>query len=282
MNLIIYFIREMCGNLYRSKLLTMVSVITTGVLLFFLLILSLVLLNIRNWISASENQPQISVYFDTKLTDNQEIDLIESINSVANAEKSNFISREESYEIFQNIYGSQMLAAVDENPFPAVLELAFSKETESKKINLLSEKIGDFDGVESVVYSQEWLTKLQDFRKSVSKGLVVFAVIMIVVVFFTITNTIKLSVYAREDMIRNMQYIGASGWYIRTPFVLEGIMQGILGAVIAIAALIPVKLLAGNFQFFWGNAQIFAGIVVFGAFLGFFGSFFAVKKFIKI
>jgi len=282
MNLIIYFIREMFGNLYRSKLLTMVSVVTTGVLLFFLLVLSLVLLNIRLWIDGSENQPQVSVYFDTKLTPEEEINLIETINLVAKPLKSNFVSREESYEIFSNIYGSDMLTAVEDNPFPAVLELAFSKEIESGKINLLSQKIGDFEGVESVVYSQEWLKKLEDFRNSVSKGLAVFAVIMIAVVFFTITNTIKLSVYAREDMIRNMQYIGASGWYIRTPFVLEGIVQGILGAAFAIIALVPVKILAGNFQFYWGSPQFFAGIVIFGAFLGFFGSFFAVKKFIKI
>jgi cell division transport system permease protein len=282
MNLIIYFIREMCGNLYRSKLLTTVSVITSGVLLFFLLVLSLVLLNIRHWIGGSDSQPQISVYFDTKLTPQQEIDLIATINSVALPMSSNFVSREESYEIFKNLYGSEMLTAVDENPFPAVLELTFSNESESGKINLLSQKIGDYDGVESVVYSQEWLKQLQNFRNSVSKGLAVFAVIMIVVVFFTITNTIKLSVYAREDMIRNMQYIGASGWYIRTPFVLEGVVQGILGAMIAILALIPVKMLMGNFQFYWGNTQFFAGIIIFGAFLGFFGSFFAVKKFIKI
>lgn len=272
----------MCGNLYRSKLLTTVSVITSGVLLFFLLVLSLVLLNIRHWIGGSDSQPQISVYFDTKLTPQQEIDLIATINSVALPMSSNFVSREESYEIFKNLYGSEMLTAVDENPFPAVLELTFSNESESGKINLLSQKIGDYDGVESVVYSQEWLKQLQNFRNSVSKGLAVFAVIMIVVVFFTITNTIKLSVYAREDMIRNMQYIGASGWYIRTPFVLEGVVQGILGAMIAILALIPVKMLMGNFQFYWGNTQFFAGIIIFGAFLGFFGSFFAVKKFIKI
>ena len=282
MNLIFYFIREMCGNLYRSKLLTMVSVLTTGVLLFFLLVLSLVMLNIRLWISGSENQPQVSVYFDTKLTPKEESDLVEIINFVANPQSSNFVSREKSYEIFRNLYGSEMLAAVDENPFPAVLELGFSRENESGKINELSQKIGDLDGVESVVYSQEWLKTLEDFRRSVSKGLAVFAVIMIAVVFFTITNTIKLSVYAREDMIRNMQYIGASGWYIRCPFVLEGIVQGILGAAIAIIAVLPVKMLAGNFQFYWGDTKFFAGIVAFGAFLGFFGSFFAVKKFIKI
>lgn len=272
----------MFGNLYRSKLLTMVSVVTTGVLLFFLLCLSLVLLNIHFWINGSENQPQVSVYFDAKLTQEQEKKLVEEINLIAKPKNANFVSRDESYEIFKNLYGSEMLTAVEENPFPAVLELAFSKEIENEKINLLSKKIGDFNGVESVIYSQEWLKQLEDFRNSVSKGLAVFAVIMIVVVFFTITNTIKLSVYAREDMIRNMQYIGASGWYIRTPFVLEGIVQGILGAVFAILALIPVKILAGNFEFYWGNTQLFAGIIIFGGFLGFFGSFFAVKKFIRI
>ena len=282
MNLIFYFIREMCGNLYRSKLLTMVSVITTGVLLFFLLVFSLVLLNIRLWIGGSENQAQIRVYFETKLTVQQEIDLIEAVNSIAKPIVSNFISREESYEIFKQLYGSEMLAAVDENPFPAVLELGFSKETESGMIDSLSQEIGELDGVESVIYSHEWLKRLENFRNSVSKGLVIFAVIMIAVVFFTITNTIKLSVYAREDMIRNMQYIGASGWYIRTPFVLEGIVQGILGAAIAIIAITPVRILAGGFQLYWGSTQFFAGIVIFGAFLGFFGSFFAVKKFIKI
>ena len=282
MNLIFYFVKETCSNLYRSKLLTTVSIITTGVLLFFLLILSLVLLNVRLWISGSENNSQISVYFDVNLSAEQEKDLIEKINLTAAPLSTNFISRDESFEIFRTIYGSEMLLAVEENPFPAVLELSFSREIESSEINAIAVKINELDGVESIIYSQEWLERLEDFRRSVSKGLAVFSVIMIVVIFFTITNTIKLSVYARADMIRNMQYIGASRWYIRAPFVLEGIVQGILGAGIAIIALVPIKFLTGNFQFYWGSTQFFAGIIVFGAFLGFFGSFFAVKKFIKI
>jgi len=282
MNLIFYFVKETCSNLYRSKLLTTVSIITTGVLLFFLLILSLVLLNVRLWISGSENNSQVSVYFDVNLSAEQEKDLIEKINLTAAPLSTNFISRDESFEIFRTIYGSEMLLAVEENPFPAVLELSFSREIESSEINAIAVKINELDGVESIIYSQEWLERLEDFRRSVSKGLAVFSVIMIVVIFFTITNTIKLSVYARADMIRNMQYIGASRWYIRAPFVLEGIVQGILGAGIAIIALVPIKFLTGNFQFYWGSTQFFAGIIVFGAFLGFFGSFFAVKKFIKI
>jgi cell division transport system permease protein len=282
MNTIFYFLRETCANLYRSKLLTTISVITTGVLLFFLLILSLVMINIRLWISGNENQPQVSVYFDADISTEAESELIEKVMSAAKPVGSNFISRDSSYNIFKNLYGSEMLASVEENPFPPVLELTFSNDIGTSEINLICKRIGEFEGVESVVFSQEWLKKLQSFRDSVSRGLVIFAVIMILVVFFTIMNTIKLTVYAREDMIRNMQYIGASGWYIRTPFVLEGMFQGLLGASIAVIASFLVRIFIPNFDFYWGEAKLFAGIMLFGAALGFFGSFFAVKKFIKL
>ena len=282
MNTLFYFLRETCANLYRSKLLTTISVITTGVLLFFLLILSLVMINIQRWISGNENQPQVSVYFNADILPLQETELIEKIIFAAKPINSNFISRDDSYEIFKNLYGNEMLAAVDENPFPPVLELTFSNDVQNGEINLISKRIGEFEGVESVVFSHEWLKKLQGFRDSVSRGLAVFAAVMILVVFFTIMNTIKLTVYAREDMIRNMQYIGASGWYIRTPFVLEGIVQGLLGAVIAVIASFFVRFFAAGFDFYCGDIKLFAGVLVFGGILGFLGSFFAVKKFIKL
>jgi len=280
--MLLYFLRETCANLYRSKMLTTVSVITTGVLLFFLLIFSLVMINIRLWISGSENQPQISVYFDANISPELEAELIEKINSAAKPTSSSFISRDSSYNIFKNLYGSEMLASVEENPFPPVLELTFSKDIESGEINLICKRVGEFEGVESVVFSQEWLKKLQEFRDSVSKGLIAFAAVMILVVFFTIMNTIKLTVYAREDMIRNMQYIGASSWYIRAPFMLEGMFQGLIGAAIAVIASFLVRIFAANFDFYWGELKLFAAVLFFGASLGLLSSFFAVKKFIKL
>lgn len=282
MNILVYFFCEMCRNLYRSKLVTSVSVITIGILLFFLICLSLVMINVHKWINDNENQPQMSVYLSVNLSREQEDDLVQNIISTANAKKTKFVSRDESYNVFLSIYGSEMLSAIDENPFPAVLELGFSNDFQKYEIDRLSEKIGSFYGVESLVYSNEWLKKLEKFRMKVSFGLVIFSIIMVLVVFFTIMNTIKLTVYAREDMIKNMQYIGASGWYIRAPFVLEGIVQGILGALIALMTIMPIKIFVGKFNFYWGNVEFMALIILFGAVLGFFGSFFAVKKFIKV
>jgi cell division transport system permease protein len=240
------------------------------------------MINVHKWINDNENQPQMSVYLSVNLSREQEDDLVQNIISTANAKKTKFVSRDESYNVFLSIYGSEMLSAIDENPFPAVLELGFSNDFQKYEIDRLSEKIGSFYGVESLVYSNEWLKKLEKFRMKVSFGLVIFSIIMVLVVFFTIMNTIKLTVYAREDMIKNMQYIGASGWYIRAPFVLEGIVQGILGALIALMTIMPIKIFVGKFNFYWGNVEFMALIILFGAVLGFFGSFFAVKKFIKV
>jgi cell division transport system permease protein len=284
MNTVFYFLRETCANLRRSKLLTTVSVLTTGVLLFFLLALSLIMLNVHHWVSG-ENQAQVSVYFDTRITIEEERKLADSIIydiAAALAYDSRFISRDESFEIFQSIYGSEMLTAVEGNPFPALLELVFANNVSNEKIDSISQIIGNLQGVETVIYSHDWFEEVRNFRNSVSNGLIALAAVMVLVVFFTIMNTIKLTVYAREDIISNMQYVGASGWYIKTPFILEGIVQGTLGALIAVAAIFPMRFFVPDFDIYWGGAEILAGVVVFGAVLGFFGSSFAVKKFIKI
>ncbi|MCL2845707.1 MAG: ABC transporter permease [Chitinivibrionia bacterium] len=282
MNTVFYFLRETYANLRRSKLLTTVSVLTTGVLLFFLLALSLIMLNIHLWISG-ENQTQISVYFDTRISLVEERKIADSIiyNIAANA-SARFISRDKSFEIFQSIYGSEMLTAIEGNPFPALLELAFGQDVSNEKIDSISQIIGSLQGVETVIFSHDWFEEVRNFRNSVSNGLFALATVMVLVVFFTIMNTIKLTVYAREDIISNMQYVGASGWYIKTPFILEGIVQGTLGGLIAVAAIFPMRFIIPDFDIYWGGAQILAGVVIFGAILGFFGSSFAVKKFIKI
>jgi len=281
MNTVFYFLRETCANLRRSKLLTTVSVLTTGVLLFFLLALSLIMLNVHRWISG-ENHAQISVYFDTGISQEKEKELIDSVNYIASPQFSKFISRNESLDIFMSIYGTEMLTAVEGNPFPALMELAFPQDFSDEKIDSLIQKIGNLHGVETVIHSHDWLEEVQSFRNSVSNGLAILAAVMILVVFFTIVNTIKLTVYAREDIISNMQYVGASGWYIKMPFILEGIVQGTIGALIAVAAVFPMRFILPEFEIYWGSARLLAGVVVFGGVLGFFGSSFAVKKFIKI
>ena len=135
--MLLYFFGEMCRNLYRSKLVTSISVITIGILLFFLICFSLVMINVHKWINDNQNRPQMSVYFSVNLSVRQEDDLVRKIVSVAGAKNTKFISRAESYDIFLSLYGSEMLSAVDENPFPAVLELGFTNDfSEENIINL--------------------------------------------------------------------------------------------------------------------------------------------------
>lgn len=196
---------------------------------------------------------------------------------------------QESYELFNNIMSEW---TEEENPLKDTFQVTV-KDIENIKETAL--KIENIDGIDFVDYGEKMVESLISVFKAIQKASIVVVIALIVVTVFLIMNTIKLTIFSRKREISIMRLVGASNFSIKTPFVIEGMVLGMIGSVIPI-----LIILYGYFAFYKKfDGQLFSplikliqpepfiyiasGIVLaIGMVVGMIGSYRAVKKYLKV
>ncbi len=270
-----YFISEAFRSLVEGKMVTLVSVITVAVTLFFLTIFSLAAINVNLWVDQYKNEASVVAFFDVNIPDSSAEKLFAKIKNSPKISSARLISRDEAYKTFAEMYGKEMLTAVESNPFPTSIEIV---PNPSVKTEDLTNQLKKIPGIESVSVSQEWIDTMKKFRDSFKVAAIILILIILGALYFTITNTIKLTVFARMDLLVNMQYIGATWWYVRIPFILEGVIQGMTGAAVAWGGVNIMAVVLNRFHLFTGGPNLLWILLGIGAVLGFAGSLDAVRK----
>ena len=283
MGTLIYFIKETFRGFVQAKLMTFVSIVTIAITLFFLGCIIVGVMNVRLWLSNTSKKANIVVYLEDDLYEDsakcneliKEVELFEEVDSLR------LVGKDEAWKEFERNYGSEMLDAVDENPLPARLDITLNEKiVYSNAIETIKRKLQQFNGIDGINYSYELLEVLKKLNRIFLWGAVLIVPFLLLALHFMISNTVKLTIYARKDLIINMQYVGATGFFIRTPFVLEGILQGTIGGVFGITGLSVLKLFLYRFSLYWGEWQFFPAIFLVGVLFGWIGSMSAVRRFL--
>jgi cell division transport system permease protein len=237
-NTIGHFIKDAFISLKRNKTISIASVITVLITFFVLGIFLLIANNINKGISTVQNKVELSVSLkdDIKLIDQREIEIklrqIEGVKDVV------YLSKEDVFNNFQsttnNNEGLLKGYTLQNNPFNA----AFIVKLEAPEYaSNVTEGIKDFQGVESIENQQALVDKIVGIVKGIRiVGFGLF-VILVGVSLFLIMNTTKLTVYSRRREVGIMKFVGATDWFIRWPFVIEGMVIGLIGAMLACGAL---------------------------------------------
>ncbi len=180
------------------------------------------------------------------------------------------------------------------NPFPASIEVTLKENIISSEAKKFLEETGKIEGIEDVQYSREWVEKMESLsRVSTAVGFFLGG-ILILASFFIISNVIKLNVIARREEIEILRLIGAKNSFIRIPFLLEGIVLGTAGGLLALLllfvliTLFPLYLGASlgalqeilSFEYLTLSQSMI--LLVGGALIGFFGSLTSLSRFLKI
>lgn len=278
-----YFFKEALRGFFQAKLMTFVSVITIGLTLIFLGCVFIGFLNIRLWLKNASRRVEAIVYLDDATSSDslQLSDCIAKIKACPQVGNAVFIDKKEAWNSFRESYGDTMLQAIDENPFPSSVELTLRERSQSSAAaSELQKELELIKGVEDVQISRHSIAFLQKFRNYFLTATVVMILVFLIALHFMIANTIKLTIYARKELIRNMHFVGATDWYIKMPFILEGILQGIIGGALGIVALYIVKVSFRQFPVYWGQWWLFLLLFPIGALFGCIGSMSAVRKFL--
>jgi len=232
-----YFVKEALSSLKRNGLMSFASVTTVALSLLILGMFLVMVLNLNNMASALESQVQISVYLQDGLSDLEMREVGTRITKLPGVVQVNFIGKEEAMSRFKDRLGEQqnLLNALGEaNPLPNAFEVKVDK---TERVKPVAQAIMQFKGVENAKFGQEVVEQLFALTKMVRIFGLVIIVFLALAALFIISNTIRITVFARRREIGIMKYVGATNWFIRWPFLLEGMMLGFGGALIAVLLL---------------------------------------------
>jgi cell division transport system permease protein len=286
-------VRSSLWQLLWSHVLTTVTVaMTLFVFGAFMLLQKNLQLLLKEW----GDQIQINAYLDKSLTARDVEPLIDQVQRFPGVARVRHISQDQAWKEFQATLGTQsgVLEGLPHDVLPASFEIAVKPEfRDTRSVEDLAQQIGKLKGISAVEYPQEWVDRLNLFVLAVGWAKWILAGVLFVVTFFIVGSTVRLAILARRDEIEIMQLVGASEELIQAPFVLEGMIQGVLGGGASVLCLwllyfllyqqLPALLggigLSARAQFLDLKSVTF--ILTTGCLLGATGSLFSLRRFIK-
>jgi cell division transport system permease protein len=227
---------------------------------------------------------ELEIFIDNSFTTDRIETLRSQLEDIEGIESIRFVSKEDAAEAFRNEVGQDIFEILDDNPLPPSFQVKLKPEFQtSATAEKISSQLAQFDGVDEVLYRRDIMVLLERyFRLFLIISLGVGLVLTIGSVFL-IYNTIKLIILSRRSVIEIMKLVGATRRFIRRPFIVEGIIQGIWGGLLAA---LFFKLL---FQFMKNQLPelivvtqtVYALLIILGVLFGMVGSMFALRKFLK-
>lgn len=288
-----YFIKEVYTSFKRNIWMTLASIFTVVLSLFILGFFSIVILNLNKMADTLESQVQISVYLKDDLSQEEIDETKETLSKIEGLQDIKFTTREEAMENFKERLGDQqfLLDALDDtNPLPDSFSLTV---TSPQQVKTIADTAAALDSVESASYSQDIINHLFNLTHLIRLIGVALIILLTGAAIFIISNTIRLTVFARRKEIAIMKYVSATDWFIRWPFLLEGICLGFIGGGLATIFLYIVynqvtQEIYEAMAFFPLIPQhpfidyISLAILVAGIIIGALGSTISLKRFLKV
>ena len=228
-----YFIKETYKSIRRNGFMSFASISTVAVSLLVLGMFLMIFLNTNNLAQYLENQVQISVYMQDSATDKELASVKDKLTKMPGVVKVTQVNKQQALERFKKRVGDQeqlLNSLGKENPFPNSFEVQVDNPD---RIKVLTPQIGQLPKVETAKFGQEVVEHLFQLTKILRLGGIVLVVFLAMATLFIISNTIRLTVFARRKEVIIMKYVGATDWFIRWPFLLEGMTLGFFGAVVA-------------------------------------------------
>ena len=291
-----YYLKNALINILGHRLVHTISIGTISLSLLLFGLFMLFFTNIDRWLREwGQSSISMSVYLVDGLDLKRREAVREMLEDISGVRVRGFISKEEAMAQLKEALGGQsgLLDGLSENPLPASFELLIQdvgpQEISAEK---LKKRLENEAGIQEVQYNQQWQERAEGFLYFLRIGGMVIGGLLCLATLFIITNTIKLTIYSRRNEIEILKIVGATDWFVKTPFLIEGAIQGILGSLLALGLIFLVHSLLSlkkiylfglpvmNIVFLPWSYVCF--IVIMGLVLGFVGGFIAVGRFFNL
>ena len=298
-----YSLREAGSHFTRNWTTSLGAVITIFLSLFIIGLFIIGSAMINSMIGSVQDTVKISAFISDDASDEDVEAFMEKIEGWDNVKNVEFKTKDDALEGFQSSSSDAdaTISALDgENPLPRSYTIEMNEPSQVEEMANKIKQDSDFQQIvdggnvdESVLYGQEEVARLFQFTDYIRLAAVVLVALLTFVAFIFINNTIRLSITARRREIAIMRLVGASNGFIRGPFVAEGVLQALLGSLLAIGCLELVRnflmpLIQENLKFMPFNVTMamylatYGSLILVGIVIGLFGSAIAMRRYLKV
>jgi len=233
-------LREALRSLTRSGWGGLASVGTIAASFFIMGVFLLISYNLSSVISRWKEEVQITVFLQEGLSSAQISSLQEKLSREEEIKSLSYITKEEALADFKRDLKNQegLLEGLGYNPLPASFQIHVKEAYQSpQRLQELAQRLKEWNGVEDVLYGQEWIERLSFLMGLFRMGGIALGVVLVLASILIVSNTIRLAICRGAEEIKVMRLTGASWAHIRVPFLFQGILQGLIGAALALLIL---------------------------------------------
>jgi cell division transport system permease protein len=305
-----FFFSEALGSLRRNWVMTMAAILTVFISMCILGVALVTDRNLNQGATSLKNRILIKVFISDNATPEQVTALQQKIDSMPEIKKAVYISKDQALEAFRKMMGSQaneILSALPNNPLPADYDVYVKNSDQVESVaqqfvgNPAVDDAKPGSGLhDSVGYAKKTVRRMLGIINLIEKGMWVATSVFGVAAILLISTTVRLSIFARRREIEIMRLVGATNWFIRWPFVLEGFMTGLVGSVLAGVSIyafnwtvfkwikstelsyLAVKIYPPWFQSGHWPLGLMPSLALLGALLGSLGGGFALRRYLKV
>jgi cell division transport system permease protein len=279
--------REAVAGFHRRKLTTGVTILIMASALLVLAVFTIVTVNLGTLLENARSGIDLHVFLQEGTTAEDRTEMQAHLLAIPGVQSVVYINKEQALKEFRQELGEEadLLDVLAENPLPASFHIKLLPTARnSTQVREVRDEVAAWPQVADIAFSQGWVEVLERWAFLFRMASLLVGLVVFIAAVFVISNTVKLTVAASERVIEIMKHVGATNSFIRTPFLWEGMLEGLCGGVVAMAILCGgYVLLQAEFSglIFFSPLQI-VGFISFCIALGLLGSYAAMRKYLKL
>ena len=289
MNKLIFILAEGFKNVWRHKSSAVSSVFSIYLTLIVSGSLLIVSQNTNKLIEYLRDKYKIEVFFKDSVTEKRVEELTADFKSINGVSSITIISKKDAERIFKSQFGDDILSILGYNPLPISCVINLKKDWPSRiDIKPIISNLRKYREVDEINHQGKLISRIENYYESFLEIMVVIVSITLIIAVFIISNTVKLTILSKKELIRSLQLIGATKSFVKGPFIIEGVVHGLLATVLSFYTIIGVLNFSKyfiydltRFDIYYDQVFIFQVLLSLSLLVGFIGSNRAISRFLK-
>ncbi|MEA3500778.1 MAG: permease-like cell division protein FtsX [Candidatus Marinimicrobia bacterium] len=284
-----YILKQAIHNIWSARVPVMIAIVTIGISLSVLLGISEIAYKVYSTVENIRKEFEIDVFLDPEISSFQRKIIERKLENIHQIKSYKFISKEDAAKIFFEEFGEDIFDILTYNPLPASYKIKlYGKMTHMRIVDNVVNRINKINGIDEIKYHNDLLILMEKYFLIIMiiGGSIIFVLLLAMNIF--IRNTIKLSVYSRRRQIFILQLLGSGKIFLKSPFIIEGLFEGLIGGFFAATILYFFHNIANETAIYLFNYNlekinyIWSISIIAGGIIGVFASSTSVNKFVRI
>ena len=289
MNKFIFILAEGFKNVWRHKSSAVSSIFSIYLTLIVSGSLLIVSQNTNKLIEYLRDKYKIEVFFKEGVTEKRVTELVEDFKSINGVNSITIISKKDAERIFKSQFGDDILSILGYNPLPISCVINLKKDWPTRiDLKPIISSLRKYREVDEINHQGKLISRIENYYETFLKVMVIIVSITLIIAVFIISNTVRLTVLSKKELIKSLQLIGATKWFVKGPFIIEGLVHGLIATVLSLYTIIGIlnfsKYLIYDltrFDIYYDQLFIFQVLLSLSMLVGFVGANRAISRFLK-